>query len=86
MTSRKCKCWDCISPLNRREEIRHGGVTEEELPRGPKKKKNTRKWCKGKVGVKHAWTRKKPYDWTDTEAEVCDNCGKYGKFYWSFQT
>lgn len=88
MGSRKCRCDDCIGPLRRRQEVRQGGVLEEELPRGPKKKKNTKKWCKGKVGVKHVWKVDFPYTWTDRIlAEICQNCGKYGKFIyesWSF--
>lgn len=81
--NRKCRCDDCVGGLDRRQEIRHGGVTEEELPwKGPRKK--TRKWCKGKRGVKHVWEIRQPYAWTETTAEVCVNCGKFGKIFWKF--
>lgn len=85
MTKRFCSCWMCEGyGHTRRQEIRHGGVTEEELPaKGPRKK--TRKWCKGKVGVKHVWSRQKPWDWTNSEVDVCDNCGKHGKYYWNYE-
>ena len=83
MGSGKCKCWDCVGSRDRRQQVRHGGVTEEELPRGPKKKKNTKKWCKGKEGVKHEYVRGYPYNWTTRiEAEICANCGKHGKFFY----
>lgn len=51
-------------------------------------KKNTRKWCKGKVGKEHAprWGRsqqlgwiRNPEDWTLVYA--CQNCGKHLDFY-----
>lgn len=44
--------WDDPHNHNRRQEIKHGGITEEELPAVSLKKK-TKKWCKGKVGVPH---------------------------------
>lgn len=52
-------------------------------------KKNTRRWCRGKVGVEHEWTRKpfreaKRWVWASEsgwEVDVCDNCGKFGQHY-----
>lgn len=80
-----CKCDDCRPGRERRQEIRHGGVTEEVIPwKSPGKKKNTKKWCKGKEGVKHVWEVRKLYDWTDRiTAEVCVTCGKHGKFFYT---
>lgn len=79
--SRSCGCEDCRAGRERREEIRHGGITEEELPhKGPRKK--TRKWCRGKLGLKHVWERQRPYDWSEIEADICTACGKHGKYYW----
>lgn len=83
MSSRRCKCWDCVGSRDRRQEVLHGGITEEELPRGPRKKKNTKKWCKGKVGIQHIWEVGLPYNWSVTiRAEVCTVCGKHGRFFY----
>lgn len=82
----KCKCIDCIGPLARRQEIRHGGVTEEELPHRPRRSKNKR-WCKGKEGREHRYEQVlwHSYKYTDSygiERQVyryrwiCQGCGK----------
>lgn len=75
MGTGKCRCDDCVESLDRRQEIKHGGVTEEELPRRPKKK--TRKWCKGKIGVSHdpEWFMGEWYN-----VKICKNCGKHLKY------
>ncbi len=47
-----------------------------------KSKKNTKKWCRGKVGVEHKWVQKSPQnDRTNFKHpwrrfDVCDECGK----------
>lgn len=53
----------------------------EEVPKQGKKSKNTRKWCKGKVGVKHDYELSIPRN--DHMAirgfrklPICNNCGK----------
>lgn len=50
--------------------------------RAPSKRKNTSRWCKGKVGREHvyAWhpmTEAKRMTYMDGwDVEVCDNCGR----------
>jgi len=46
----------------------------EETPRRGKKSKNTRKWCKGKVGVKHDYELVQKHDWM--KIPVCKKCKK----------
>lgn len=63
----------------KRKEFRHTH-NGPEVPRHIGKKKNTRKWCKGKVGREHVWSRtayltikwlnKSYYCWH------CEGCGK----------
>lgn len=51
--------------------------TEPDAAKGAKK--NTRKWCKGKVGRKHTLALFNKYTWSTSHK--CVNCGKeiYGK-------
>jgi hypothetical protein len=46
-----------------------------------KKKKDTKKWCRGKVGVAHTfeWTDRGNYRFT-YKVEVCSTCGKHGRY------
>jgi hypothetical protein len=43
----------------------------------PRARKNTRKWCKGKVGVEHVLTMSHSH-WKNFRfcLNVCQNCGK----------
>lgn len=55
-------------------------TTDEDLPRA-KSKKDTKRWCKGKVGVKHSPVRRfKHYSWSSRRSRVvytiCTVCGK----------
>lgn len=51
----------------------------EEIPRHRGKKKNTKRWCKGKVGREHDW---RPFGNTIRfmgqviRRQECSNCGK----------
>lgn len=70
----KCRCYDCVRGLDRRQEIRHGGAVEEELPYKRLGKKNTKRWCKGKVGREHYIVKTIWHEhWT---VYACDKCGK----------
>jgi hypothetical protein len=40
------------------------------------KKKDTKRWCKGKTGREHVWTLFKKYESIDWWAYRCVNCGK----------
>lgn len=54
-------------------ESQRGFEVPEEIKRGAKKK-NTRKWCKGKEGRKHSLAR---YNrWSGFYSRKCINCGK----------
>lgn len=46
----------------------------DETPRKGKKSKNTRKWCKGKFGVKHDYELVQKYKWQ--KIPICKNCKK----------
>lgn len=65
-------------------------IEEPESRRAFVRKKDKRRWCKGKVGVPHDYQPATPehlkqhYPWVDTakvfmkdwKIEVCSNCGK----------
>ena len=46
----------------------------DETPRRVKKSKDTRKWCKGKFGVKHDYELIQDSDWR--KIPICKNCKK----------
>lgn len=52
-----------------------------DVPRS-KSKKNTNRWCKGKVGVDHEWENIVPHNsyhstwYKGVRQDVCKNCGK----------
>jgi len=46
----------------------------DEIKRASSKSKNTKKWCKGKVGRKHTLALYNKYVWTTSHK--CVNCGK----------
>ena len=51
------------------------------------KKKRTKKWCKGKTGVKHVFEIQrypKNYARPYADVEVCINCGKHGDIEFDF--
>lgn len=52
----------------------------KELPEEPRlhKKKNTHRWCKGKVGVEHVYVLVESYKsrWFSFKVYKCENCGK----------
>lgn len=53
----------------------------EDKPTKHKSKKNTKRWCRGKVGSEHALVRRfKHYGWSSRRSNViytvCTNCGK----------
>ena len=54
-----------------------------EVPRrsGPKRKKNTKKWCRGREGKEHTIVRfeKNKY----YSVDKCSVCGKELKWYWN---
>lgn len=80
---KSCNCYECREGRDRREEIRHGGVTDEELPHRSARK-DTKKWCKGKVGREH------DYEWRTLylsgrvwyHIKECKKCFKQGD--WKF--
>lgn len=51
------------------------------MPDAPhyRSKKNTRKWCQGRVGQQHVWELRVPINsnrWSKTKQNVCTKCGK----------
>lgn len=50
----------------------------EEEPRTTHKKKNTRKWCKGRKGVEHDYELVEKHKFLDWSWKIykCINCGK----------
>lgn len=54
-------------------ESQRGFQVKEEIGSGPRKK-NTRKWCKGKKNRKHVLALYNKYTWT--HSRKCVNCGK----------
>jgi hypothetical protein len=53
-----------------------------EIPKGSKRKKNTKKWCKGIEGREHKvihWVEKNRWG---SYVDKCENCGKEMKHYW----
>ncbi len=72
---------------NRRRDERHTLSPNVRPPGGSKK--NTRRWCRGKVGVEHkpvvkgyGEAKHLAGDWANFEWEivVCERCGKHLKF------
>lgn len=41
-----------------------------------RRKKNTRRWCKGKEGVEHQWIRFSSYEWMRILHWKCTGCDK----------
>ena len=74
----------------KRRDFRHAH-DEPEVPRHQGKKKNTKKFCKGKQGVEHVSVRRaKTYKNSKGETKTmyhyieCENCKKRLRFDWSF--
>lgn len=65
---------------NKRRDFRHS-KSDPEVPKY-KNKKDTKRWCKGKVGVEHDLVRV-PWKGAPTVAQVdeCTKCGKNIGFY-----
>lgn len=40
------------------------------------KRKNTKRWCRGKEGKEHAWVSYKPYTFMRYRIRKCSECGK----------
>jgi hypothetical protein len=71
----------------RRRDFRHSADGPEVLPY--RSRKDTKRWCRGKVGVLHdyRWNRRR-YSWRANdfvEEEICRVCGRHGRirFGWS---
>lgn len=58
---------------------------DDEIPKH-RSKKNTRKWCKGKVGKEHHYTWKKDKDFYAIKLlqYSCDFCGKVERVFYKF--
>jgi hypothetical protein len=74
----KCMCDECVETRRVRQEVRHGWDGPEELPHRPRRK-DTKKWCKGKIGRKHECVWRNLYlpggrFWY--AIYECTNCGK----------
>lgn len=63
------------SSIKRRDYRADHGT--EEIPRHTGKKKDTKKWCKGKVGVEHSFRiSRKSFNYFSLTKLRCENCGK----------
>jgi len=58
---------------------------DEHVPASYRRKK-TRRWCKGRVGIEHVWVER---DWMDFDRgtyhlvyilKVCEKCGRHGDY------
>ena len=65
----------------KRKDFRHTHGDPEVASKGKSKKKDTKKWCRGKIGVDHT------YEWIDRgnyrfgyKIEICSNCGRHGRY------
>lgn len=74
--------WDDPNNHDRRQEVRRGGISDDEVVGGPKRKRDKR-WCKGKEGRQHRWEYTVIYSWTNSAGDVfeqkrwvCQGCGK----------
>lgn len=69
----------------KRRDFRHDHSSPE-IPRHKGKKKNTKKWCKGKIGVRHKFSREQKsfkfasISWSWIE-KTCTVCGKVTNVY-----
>jgi hypothetical protein len=64
---------------NARREFRQDRAGPEAPARIPAKK-DTKRWCRGRVGREHrfTWTASR---WSERVfIEICDNCGKHGRY------
>lgn len=77
--SRSCTCYECVPDRIARRVFRHTKGGAEELPH--RSKKDTKRWCKGKVGREHEFVRLN-LQWYSIDA--CKNCGRYGRYYFYF--
>lgn len=61
---------------NKRREFRQS-KSDPEVPQHKGKRKNTKKWCKGKVGVEHSFLPVlKEFTYMSIRISRCENCGK----------
>lgn len=59
----------------KRKEFRHSPVSYEVVKR--KSKKDTKRWCKGVIGVEHEWEKITPRNvYKGMRLNVCRKCGK----------
>jgi hypothetical protein len=65
---------------NRRRDERHTAIPDD-APRPKPGSKNTKKWCKGKVGREHKPECRDGHiqGWKNL---VCTECGKHLDYYW----
>ena len=50
-----------------------------------RRRKRTRKWCRGKVGIEHAFREEVWLEWQGHGTYYvmkCTNCGRHGKLRW----
>jgi hypothetical protein len=80
------------------ESWRHGSTARRDERQAPRPEtahakggssRNTKRWCRGKVGVEHALVvRKKAalgksyYGWSKCIVRYCSRCGKELDYYW----
>jgi hypothetical protein len=58
----------------------HGGPN---TPKGRGKRKNTKQWCKGKVGTPHILQHQQHPKYPKwSHVDLCVECGKEVKYYW----
>ncbi len=57
---------------------------EEDIEPKHRSKKNTRKWCKGKVGVEHVgkWTKTVKWTVNNYYQKRCIHCNKVLEYWW----
>jgi hypothetical protein len=66
---------------NRRRDERHTAIPDD-APRSKPGNKNTKKWCKGKVGREHKPICIDHNSIKDWKILACTECGKHLDYYW----
>lgn len=74
---------DWNADVIKRRAFRHT-MNGPEVPKGSRSKKNTKKWCKGKVGVEHTPVGKWGAGWHNYMCILaCTRCGKHLDYWYS---
>jgi hypothetical protein len=61
-----------------RRDFRHV-KDEPDIPKHRRKRKNRKKWCKGREGIPHVpggWVPDPHWNYETIQVKICENCGK----------